>query len=38
MKCVCGSKNIIKAGIIPTRKGKKQRYRCNNCGRHFYKR
>jgi transposase-like protein len=37
MKCVCGSMNIKKSGIAVTRKGKKQRYFCNECGRTFLK-
>jgi len=35
-KCVCGSNHIVKLGFVPTRQGKKQRYRCQECGRTFY--
>ena len=38
MKCVkCNSNNIVKFGKIPTVKnGKRQRYRCQECGHTFY--
>lgn len=31
----CGNK-AIKFSVVPTRQGKKQRYRCTECGRTFY--
>jgi len=34
----CKSDRIIKAGIAITRKDRKQRLQCRNCGRIFYKR
>jgi predicted Zn finger-like uncharacterized protein len=37
IKCPeCGSTKIVRFGSIPTRSGKKQRYRCQECGRTFY--
>ena len=38
MKCpVCESDHIAKAGLYPTvSEGKKQRYKCMECGRTFY--
>jgi len=32
----CGSTRVIKMGFVPTVKGKKRRYRCNECGHTFY--
>jgi transposase-like protein len=32
----CGSDKIIKAGFNVTRQGKKQKLKCQNCGRIFY--
>jgi transposase-like protein len=32
----CNSSEIQKIGKIPTCQGKKQRYRCRNCGKTFY--
>lgn len=31
----CGNK-AIRFSVVPTRQGKKQRYRCTECGRTFY--
>lgn len=37
MKCPeCGSAAIVRIGFIVTREGKKQRHKCNSCGRTFY--
>lgn len=37
MKCkYCNSERLQKIGFIPTIKGKKQRYRCSECGHTFY--
>lgn len=37
MKCPeCGSTTVVRIGLIVTRAGRKQRYRCNTCGRTFY--
>jgi len=39
MKCPnCKSKRIIKYGYRVTRKGKKQKYHCEDCGYTFVKR
>ncbi len=32
----CRSNKVVRMGFIVTRNGKKQRYRCNKCGRTFY--
>jgi len=32
----CNSEKIIKAGFNVTRKGKKQKLKCQDCGRTFY--
>ena len=32
----CEGKRITKAGLRPTVKGKKQRYKCQECGKTFY--
>ena len=38
MKCPeCGNKRIWKAGMFPSRKGKRQRYMCSECAKTFYK-
>ncbi len=37
MNCLrCKSIKIQKFGKVPTVKGKKQRYRCGDCGHTFY--
>jgi len=37
MKCPeCGSATVVRIGFIVTREGKKQRHKCNKCGRTFY--
>lgn len=37
VKCPeCGSKHTIKAGFTMTRKGRKQRRQCKDCGHIFY--
>jgi transposase-like protein len=33
---ICESDKIKKAGIVPTRKGKKQRFQCKDCAKTFY--
>jgi len=33
----CKSIKIKKAGIVVTRKGKKQRYQCKDCAKTFYR-
>ena len=33
----CHKGNIWKVGTVPTRHGKKIRYKCSDCGRSFYK-
>jgi len=39
MRCPrCKSKHIVKIGTIVTRKGKKQRFKCQKCGTTFYAR
>jgi transposase-like protein len=38
MKCCgCQSRWVIKKGFIPTRRGRLQRFMCNDCGRTFYR-
>lgn len=32
----CHKGNIWKVGTVPTRHGKKMRYKCTDCGRSFY--
>lgn len=37
MKCPeCNSTTVVRIGFIVTKSGKKQRYKCNKCGRTFY--
>jgi len=37
MKCPeCGSTAVVRIGFVVTRSGKKQRCKCNKCGRTFY--
>jgi len=37
IKCIeCGSKNVTSIGLTATRKGKKERGRCQDCARSFY--
>jgi transposase-like protein len=38
IKCPkCGSRAVWNYGYIPTREGKKQRYKCTDCAHSFYK-
>ena len=38
MKCkICGSSRIVKAGLCSTRQGKKQLWKCQECGYTSYK-
>ena len=32
----CESEKLVKLGKIPTRNGKKQRFRCQECGKTMY--
>jgi transposase-like protein len=37
IKCPAGHVKTWRKGFVPTRKGKKIRYLCSECGRSFYK-
>lgn len=38
MNCPVGHTNVQKIGVVMTRKGPQQRFKCTTCGRTFYAR